>query len=69
MDIQFSINWNNLTTAHGKEIITFYDERHQAVDLVGVELQVGCYKSGEGRVQNLNRLLERPKMAKLVNFK
>ena len=64
LDIQFPVNWNNSTTAQGKEIITLYDERHQAVKLQG-----GYYKSGEDLVQKLNLLLERPKMAKRFNFK
>ena len=38
VDIQFPVNWNNLTTAQGKVIIILYDERHQAVDLVGAVL-------------------------------
>ena len=69
VDIQFPVNWNNLTTAQGKIIIILYDESHQAVDLVGIELQGGYYKSGEDLVQNLNLLLKRRKMAKRVNFK
>ena len=69
VDIQFPVNWTNLTKAQGKVLISLYNERHEAIDLFGVELEGGYYGSGEDLVQGLNLLLKRRKMAKRVNFK
>lgn len=73
VDIQFPVNWINMSDIQGKLLIKLFEENSDghfyATDLVGVELQTGYYETGDDLVQALNYLIKKQKLAKRVNFK